>query len=60
MKILIILLSLLFFGCSKPAVPKPLEESIVIVRIDGCEYIKNLTYPRSYVYTHKGNCDNHN
>lgn len=34
--------------------------SIRLVKIDGCEYLKVNAPEGTFTYTHKGNCKNHN
>ncbi len=67
MKKLLILFAFLFIcGCGSNSIIGEKEElrlsnDVVIVRIDGCQYLKCTIYgyaTLSYVYTHKGNCDN--
>jgi len=54
----LLLYVLLMVGCAmKPIYPYKSEDDPAfwyrIIRIDGCEYIR-----ASYVFGHKGNCDN--
>lgn len=57
--ILLILLALMMGGC-EPENARSVSENndIVIVEVDGCEYLRSYVYAGS-VYTHKGNCKNH-
>lgn len=62
MKTLIILLAVLFVGCTsdteyKRGIETHFNEEFVVQR-EGCEYFVNRTYGFSRVYTHKGNCIN--
>jgi hypothetical protein len=62
MKKLILLFSFTLTGCGGTNLsPTSYVKGIPVVDIDGCEYIKNSIYCQgiwSYVYTHKGNCNN--
>lgn len=53
--ILLIGLCLLICGCDAPPITSSIN-GINIVEIDGCEYIRNISYSTHIVYTHKGNC----
>ena len=57
------LIVILLGGCDRQAEPVVTDKvnNVPIVRIDGCEYLKNeIVMPTGYgvVFTHKGNCNN--
>lgn len=57
--LLLALLAMIMVGCDEPDEPATIttKESLKIVNIDSCEYIKCYTYGiNTYVYTHRGNC----
>lgn len=59
---IIICMCLLLLGCwntntSTTMVKDSDGESVTIVKIGECQYIRTVVY-NSYTYTHKGDCDN--
>jgi len=55
----VLLMSVIFYGCSQSSKSKTIDGTYKIRIIDGCEYIEydnGVFDQRVYTLTHKGNC----